>query len=287
MSGNENIHPVATGLARRTADEHSAEQPLKLIAGWFCPFVQRTWVTLEEKGIPYQYVELTRFLKSEQPPPGTPRGIVPGLEVAPGKNLYDSTILGEYLEDQYPNHLPRMLPPAGTDTNYERARARIWRDFVTSRVVPAFHWLLQFQPKAFEEKRGEEEGSGEKRLDELRVEFRNQLLELTREMSYGGPYFNGAEFGMVDIALLPWALRLWVFDVFKGGLRIPEPGQGGQDEGTWARWRQWLDAVKNRDSVKKTMSDREYYIPVYKRYADDTVQNELAKSIRSGKPLLP
>lgn len=39
------------------AQRHQAEQPLKLYAGWFCPFVQRAWLALEEKGIPYQYVE--------------------------------------------------------------------------------------------------------------------------------------------------------------------------------------------------------------------------------------
>jgi len=47
------LHPTATGLAKQTVDAHTAEQPLKLYAGWFCPFVQRAWLVLEEKGIPY------------------------------------------------------------------------------------------------------------------------------------------------------------------------------------------------------------------------------------------
>jgi len=48
------LHPSATGLAKQTVDVHSDEQPLKLYAGWFCPFVQRAWLVLEEKQIPYR-----------------------------------------------------------------------------------------------------------------------------------------------------------------------------------------------------------------------------------------
>lgn len=32
------LHPEATGLAKTLANGHSAPQPLKLYAGWFCPF---------------------------------------------------------------------------------------------------------------------------------------------------------------------------------------------------------------------------------------------------------
>ena len=32
------LHPEATGLAKELVHKHSAPQPLKLYAGWFCPF---------------------------------------------------------------------------------------------------------------------------------------------------------------------------------------------------------------------------------------------------------
>lgn len=47
------LHPTATGPAKSLVDAHSEPQPLKLYAGWFCPFVQRVWIVLEEKQIPY------------------------------------------------------------------------------------------------------------------------------------------------------------------------------------------------------------------------------------------
>lgn len=56
------LFPHATGLAQKTVEEHQAEQPLKLYAGWFCPFVGRAWTVLQEKNIPYQYIEVSEML---------------------------------------------------------------------------------------------------------------------------------------------------------------------------------------------------------------------------------
>ncbi|KAI3340064.1 putative glutathione S-transferase [Ustulina deusta] len=269
-----NVYPVATGLAKQTVDNHSGEQQLKLFAGWFCPFVQRAWVTLEEKGIPYQYIEVNPYNKGPELMRSNPRGLVPTLEVAPGKSLYESNVLCEYLEETYPDHKPRLLP----SDSYARARARIWMDYVTSRVIPAYHRLLQFQPASYD-------GDGAARLDELRAELRKCLLEFAAEMADAahGPFFAGRDIGLVDIALLPFATRLWVFDEFKGGLGIPEKGKEGEDEDRWDRWRVWLDAVGDRDSVRNTLSDREHYLPIYKRYADDVAQSEVAKATRAGR----
>ncbi|KAI4859074.1 putative glutathione-S-transferase theta, GST [Hypoxylon rubiginosum] len=268
------LYPVATGLAKKTVDEHSAEQPLKLFASWFCPFVQRAWITLEEERVPYQYVEVNPYHKGPQLMRANPRGLVPTLEVTPGRSLYESVVLCECLEDHYPDREPRILPEAGRD-DCTRARARIWTDYVTSRVTPAFQRLLQFQPSRHED--------GKKRIDGLRAELRGHLLEFAREMDPQGPFFFGPDLSLVDIVIVPWAVRLWVFGQFKGGLRIPEPGRGGSDEQAWARWRRWRGAALSRDSVKKTTSDRARYLPIFKRYADDVAQSELAKATRAGR----
>lgn len=54
---DSDLHPKATGPAWNIVQEHQKEEPLKLYSGWFCPFVQRAWAVLEEKKIPYQYIE--------------------------------------------------------------------------------------------------------------------------------------------------------------------------------------------------------------------------------------
>ena len=62
------LFPHATGLAQKTVEDHQAEQPLKLYAGWFCPFVGRAWTVLQEKNIPYQYIEVSRYYSDSAKP---------------------------------------------------------------------------------------------------------------------------------------------------------------------------------------------------------------------------
>ena len=61
-------------------------------------------------------------------------------------------------------------------------------------------------------------------------------------------------------------MRLWVFDHYKGSLGIPEEGQGGDDEATWARFRKWLKALEERPSIKNTLSEKEHYLPICKYF---------------------
>ncbi|CRL27877.1 Glutathione S-transferase, N-terminal [Penicillium camemberti] len=35
---DSNLYPEASGPAKVLVDQHRAEQPLKLYAGWFCPY---------------------------------------------------------------------------------------------------------------------------------------------------------------------------------------------------------------------------------------------------------
>jgi glutathione S-transferase len=41
--------------------------------------------------------------------------------------------------------------------------------------------------------------------------------------------------------------------------------------------------VQKRKSVIETTSEREHYLPIYQRYAEDRAQSELAKATRAGK----
>ena len=92
-----------------------------------------------------------------------------------------------------------------------------------------------------------------------------------------GPFFLGSELSLIDLIIVPWAVRLWVFDHFKGGLQMPK----GE---VWTkRWEKWLNKVQQRGSVVNTTSVHEHYLPIYERYANDTAQSELAKATREGK----
>ncbi|TKA68408.1 hypothetical protein B0A55_08737, partial [Friedmanniomyces simplex] len=106
---DSNLFPHATGPAKAIVDAHQAEQPLKLFSSWFCPFVQRAWTVLEEKQIPYQYIEVNPYHKPDSLLKLNPRGLVPTLQYD-NKPLYESTVICEFLEDVYPDHSPTLLP---------------------------------------------------------------------------------------------------------------------------------------------------------------------------------
>lgn len=281
---DSDLHPQATGPAWNIVRAHQKEEPLKLYSGWFCPFVQRVWSVLEEKKIPYQYIEgsslalslalavqvnLTEPVNPYNKPDSlmklNPRGLVPTLQYD-NKPIFESNVVLEFLEDAYPDHEPHILPK----DPYDRARTRIWSDFMTSRIIPAFHRFLQFQPAS--DKAG---------LQEKREELLSKIREFAAEMDPQGPWFLGPEPSFVDFVVGPWALRMWVFDYYKGGLGIPAEGEEGDDE-VWKRWRRWVKAVEGRKSLAETMSDREHYLKIYQRYADDTAMSELAKATRKG-----
>lgn len=277
---DSNLHPVATGPAAHiVAARQTSSAPLKLYSGWFCPFVQRVWSVLEEKEIPYQYIEVNPYNKPASLLALNPRGLVPTLEAPNGKPLYESNVICEFLEELDMGSGPSLLP----EDAYERAKCRIWMDYCSSRIVPAFHRFLQWQPP-----KGGDGGAAAARdgLAVVREEFLKTLKDFAAEMlttSSSGPFFLGFQPSLVDFVIAPWIVRLWVFDTFKGGLGIPAAGEGGADEAIWERLRVWKAAVEERPSVRDTLSEREHYMPIYKRYADDTAMSELAKASRAGR----
>lgn len=245
------LYPTATGPAKATVDAHAGPEPLKLYAGWFCPFVQRVWAVLEEKQIPYQYIEVNPYHKQKSLLELNPRGLVPTLQYD-NKPLYESTVICEFLQDAYPDHGIKLLPP----DPYMRARMRIWVDFVGTRVIPAFHRFLQFQP-------GQQ---GEKTIQDVRGEFLNTLTQFAEAMNDKGPFFLGENPTLVDFVMAPWVVRLWAIDHFKeGGLGIPEEGKGGEQEKNWARWKKWSSAIEGRKSIIETTSERNKHLQIYQR----------------------
>ncbi|KAF3765402.1 glutathione transferase omega-1 [Cryphonectria parasitica EP155] len=270
---DENLHPVATGRAAQVVKDHEhAQADHVLYSGWFCPFVQRAWITLEEKKIPYRYQEINPYKKEPSFLKLNPRGLVPALGVPTPdgpQSLIESGIICEYLDETFPQNPPFLLP---REDPFRKAKLKISIDYVTSRIIPAFHRFLQHTPEK------------PYTLDEARKEFLHTLVTWIRDADPTGPFFAGEEFSLPDVVLAPWAVRLWVFDYFKeGGLGIPASGEGGEDEELWERWRVWSRAVSERESVQATTSDREHYLPIYERYATDKAMSELAKATRAGR----
>ncbi|KZP28522.1 glutathione-S-transferase [Athelia psychrophila] len=246
------IHEHATGVALKTVEAHSEPQDLVFYSGWFCPFVQRTWITLEEKKVPYQYKEVNPYRKEEHFLAINPKGLVPAIEYK-SKALYESLVLCEFIEDAYPDHAPHILP----SDPFERARARLWVDHITKAVIPTYFRLIQSQEAD--------------KQDEARNALYKALSELSKEAK--GPWFLGEQFSLVDIAVAPWALRDY----------IASENRGYRREAVGNGWKEWAERLETRESVVNTTSEKEYYAEIYGRYLRDEAQSEAAKAIRDGK----
>ncbi|CCL99246.1 uncharacterized protein FIBRA_01261 [Fibroporia radiculosa] len=249
---DEDIHPVATGAAAETVAKHQEPQDLVFYSGWFCPFVQRAWIVLEEKNIPYQYKEVNPYKKEKHFLEINPKGLVPAIEYG-GRALYESLIICEFFDEQYPQHAPALYPR----DPFARASVRLWLDHAAKLVVPGFHRILQAQ--------------GVDAQQRARDEYAAALRTIAEQAQ--GPYFLGAEFSIVDAAIAPWAVRDYILAEHRGYSR----------DAVGEKWKRWAEALETRESVVRTKSDREHYEPIYGRYLRDEAQSEAAKATREGR----
>jgi glutathione S-transferase len=297
------LHPHPTGLAAQLAEVHSHpaishpavgdSQYLTLYGGWFCPFVQRVWIVLHELNIPHHYVEINPYKKEAHFLALNPRGLVPTLAISENeenhrgnsqsrkeKVLYESTVISNYLSSIYTRNPPHTQPDHDLYPSdpYNRARSHLMIDHISTKLIPSFYRFLQHTP------------SRDYTLTSARTEFLSRLSFFVSEMHDPGPYFWGEEISMVDISFIPWACRIFLLDHYKRPSdaeeeqwtsTIPDASEGK----TWARFLTWFDAIKGRKSVRETLSEKERYIEVYWRYAEDKTQSEVGRTTRAWKKL--
>lgn len=231
--------------------------PVKLYCAWSCPFAQRAWIALLQKGVQFEYVETDPYQKTPELLAKNPRGMVPIIE-NDGKIVYDSPVCIEYVDEAFDTDtflLPR--------DPYERARCRIWSDFISKKIVPSYYQMLV-----------KENESDRKSAKEMILK---SLIELSAEMDPIGPFFRGKEFGLVDIMLVPYTLRLCVLKHYRG-FELPE-------NENFVRIRKWMDAAHDNKQVVQTRAKETDLIDYYKRYADNIINSQVAVAVRKGTGL--
>ncbi|BGO93044.1 hypothetical protein NBRC10512_004265 [Rhodotorula toruloides] len=245
--------PHATGAAEQTVQKHLSPHDLVFHAGWFCPFVQRVWIALEEKGIPYEYREVNPYKKEPHFLKINPKGLVPALE-HDNKALYESLVLLEYLDDAFPDSAIRPSDP------HELGLVRLACQQISNVVVPAFYRYVQAQ-ETDKQKEGHEA-------------FVKALRDVHEQWFVkGGEWARGDKFGWVDCVLGPWVARFTLL----------EKHRGFKAEDVGPEFSAWCDRVLERPSVKATSSLPENYENVYRRYFENTAESEVAKATRKGE----
>jgi glutathione S-transferase len=144
-----------------------------------CPYCARARIVLAEKGVEYETVEIDLDDRPGWIYEKNVTGRVPVLE-EDAWILPESAVIMEYLDERYPE--PPLLPadPA------ERAQARL-----------AIFRFDRFGDAYYELRRGVE-GAWDRFAERL------EELDATLERH---PFVGGREYGLADIAYVPWVLR--------------------------------------------------------------------------------
>lgn len=190
-----------------------------------CPFVQRSLIVLEEKGIRDSFE--IRYLDLDNKPDWfhrySPTGKVPVL-IVNDTVLFESAAINEYLDDISPGD--SLQPP----DPLRRAHNRAWVEFISAVLV--MRNQMQHAPTEHEA-----------RAHAGRIS--RELSQLERQLGQG-PFFNGDAFSLVDAAAAPLFQRLhWLMEIAPD-LRVLEG---------LPRLRTWSDNLLRRRSVIRSAGD--------------------------------
>jgi glutathione S-transferase len=215
-----------------------------------CPYAQRSWLTLLELQVNFEYqeVELGKDNKTDWFLALNPNGTVPVIKHG-GTVVYESLVVNEYLCEVFGNNGINLMPndPAG------RSRARILMNRCDSKFVKLSYSYLSHKCST--------ESDSIVKDDQLRTQLENELRFLDNAInSAGSPYFMGKTVSLVDVAYMPFFERMSValvhwkdFDI--KSLRLQHLNT-------------WLDIMSNREAYQKTRMSPERIVEIYSRFLD-------------------
>jgi glutathione S-transferase len=190
----------------------------ELISFDLCPFVQRSVITLLEKGVDYDITYIDLANKPEWFLEISPLGKVPVLKV--GKDvLFESAVINEYLDEINPPSLHPADP-------LEKAKNRAWIEVGANQLMHSFRMMV-----------------AETRVDY--ETYRQAMIDGFRsvEKQVQGPLFNGETFSLVDAAWAPLFSRLLIVEKIFGEDYFPG----------YPKIRAWAEQLVARDSVKNSV----------------------------------
>ena len=162
---------------------------MKLYDVALSPFAARVRVQIYAKSLDIPLVAPPGGTGSDEYKRLNPTGKVPALVLDDGSVLPESLVIGEYLEDRFPE--PSLRPADAV----ARARMRLVTHFTDGYVEPPLHALFPqvTDPAARDPKL----------IAEKTAELATRYDQLVRFLTPGGPYAMGNALTLADCALFP------------------------------------------------------------------------------------
>ncbi len=204
----------------------STERPIKLYDFPSSPNCQRVKVVLEEKKLPYETIPVDLRKKEQKEPEFlklNPRGKVPVM-IDGETVLYESRVINEYLEEQYPE--PPLMPKAPA----QRAKLRLLMDYALTELIAPHQRIREQMVKDEKERNPAVIESAKRELIDMLRRFEHELGDQ--------PYLAG-DFSLLDAAVIPRFLRFAEWNV------LPDP--------SLPRVGKWLQRMKDRPAVQSIM----------------------------------
>jgi glutathione S-transferase len=217
--------------------ERDMSAEMKLYTFRLCPFAHRVRLTLAEKGLNAEAIEINLKDKPADFLSISPGGRVPVL-VHGAKRIWESAVIMEYLEEAYPE------PPLMPADPFERAEGRLWIDFANARLFDPTHRLIF------------ERNPDRRHIHVQQLETAVRHLQHEGLSRRSGPYLLGDCFTLADIALYPWFEQLPTLENFS---TFRMPAECGSI-------RAWMAAVAARPAVKECAQSDDWYADSYRRY---------------------
>jgi glutathione S-transferase len=192
---------------------------LELVSFKLCPFVQRSVITLLEKGHDFQI----SYINLDDPPQWfkdiSPLCKVPVLKVGE-EVLFESAVINEYIDEITQPSLHPQNP-------LMKAKNRAWIEFGSELLMTQFRFVMS-----------QDKNSYETNLKE----FKEKLQRLENTLS-GGTFFNGEQFSLVDTAYAPLFMRLELLKQWANlDFNLP-------------KIQRWSAALLAKESVQKSVVD--------------------------------
>jgi len=204
-----------------------------LVSFDLCPYVQRSAVTLEEKGVDYDLTYIDLADKPDWFLDISPMGTVPVLRVG-DDTVLESDVIAEYLDEVYE---PRLHPSDPLD----KALDRSWMAFVAGLGGPAYMMMV---------------GKDEETVQNHASKAKSKLSRIEDKVE--GPFFRGEDFRLIDACSASFMQRLLWLDA-----RAPELGLFEDAP----RCKAWAEALVARPSVKQSLKDD--IEAIFDAYLDD------------------
>uniref|UniRef100_A0A7S1T0D5 GST N-terminal domain-containing protein n=1 Tax=Tetraselmis chuii TaxID=63592 RepID=A0A7S1T0D5_9CHLO len=205
----------------------------------WCPFCERVWFALLEKGIEFDTVFIDLRAKPDWYLEMVPTGMVPAAKVD-GKLIYESADILKALEESFPD--TPLLPPSDDPMSQRAAELIDMCD--NSGVGGAGYTYLAGR------RMGGDASDPPPSVEELKAAFEAKLNEMEEVLGESeGPFFL-PEFSLVDIMFTPAMERL--------ACNMPRfRGFSLRDNPSYPRVGAWLAALEARPAFSAIKSDPE------------------------------